>query len=271
MPSKTLLCSKTKSRSLLILNPPKWFKDLAGAWIFYTILPSWPWLKPNFNQIARFAPLLGLIVGALQSLLWITLSKFGWPKESLALITIAFGIWVTGGIHIDGLIDTSDGLGAGQEKCVEAMKDSRIGASGAISILLVILLQVASLIKLGNLSPFLLPIVNFWGRCSPFWAISKFRYLHNDVSSSFHKDNWEGWNDLKPSIFIMVILFAIIKTIRIHPSISRLIFLSIPIGIITSISIAQIIGNRLRGHSGDSYGASVVLTETAILLTFAII
>ncbi len=258
-------------RRLLILKPPKWLKDLAGAWIFYSILPGWPWPNPNFNRIARFAPVIGLVIGVLQGILWLALAQLGWSTESLALLVIACGNWLTGGIHIDGLIDTADGLGAGKEKCHEAMKDSRIGASGASGILLVTLIQYASLIKLNSLVPFLLPVINFWARCSPFWAISNFKYLHTEQSSSFHKERWEGWNDLQPSILIMTILIITITIFINDLTISKAIMTLIPIGVITSISVSHIIGRKLGGHSGDSYGASVVITETIILFILAII
>ena len=40
---------------------PPWLRDLAGAWIFYSVLPAWPGLKPRFERIARFAPWIGAL------------------------------------------------------------------------------------------------------------------------------------------------------------------------------------------------------------------
>ena len=47
---------------------PAWLRDLAGAWIFYSVLPAWPWPKPRFQRIARFAPWVGAVLGLLQYL-----------------------------------------------------------------------------------------------------------------------------------------------------------------------------------------------------------
>ena len=111
---------------------PPWLSDLAGAWIFYTVLPAWPWPQPSFQRIARFAPWMGLLIGALQGLLWIGLSRLAWPPAACALCVVALGIQLSGGLHHDGLIDTADGLGAPAERRLEAMEDSRVGASGCL-------------------------------------------------------------------------------------------------------------------------------------------
>ena len=114
-----------------------WLSDLAGAWIFYTVLPAWPWPQPSFQRIARFAPWIGLLIGALQGLLWMALSGLGWPPAACALCVVALGIQLSGGLHHDGLIDTADGLGAPAERRLEAMEDSRVGASGVLALSLI--------------------------------------------------------------------------------------------------------------------------------------
>ena len=98
-------------------------------------MPSWPWPKPLFNRIARFAPLIGLLIAILQVLLWLSLSHIGWTKESSILAVLTLGIWLSGGLHLDGLMDTADGLAAGPKKCQAAMQDSRVGASGVLAII----------------------------------------------------------------------------------------------------------------------------------------
>ena len=71
-----------------------------------------------------------MIIGILQSLIWLGLNEMGWSNEAKILCVVAFAAWITGGLHIDGLIDTADGIAAGKEKCLIAMRDSTIGASG---------------------------------------------------------------------------------------------------------------------------------------------
>ncbi len=252
---------------LLNRRTPTWLRDLNGAWIFYTLLPGCPWPRPTFQRIARFAPLIGIFIGTIQSSLWIYLTQFDWPKESLALLTISAGALITGGIHLDGLMDTADGIGAGRKKCFEAMEDSRVGASALQALLIIICIQVAAIIKLGSSAPIAFPIALFWARCAPLWAIEKFPYIKKDGSAAFHRMHWKGLSDLQPALAILVITFLFLMlTNKQIP-----LMIGIGIGIVPALAIPELIGRYLKGHSGDSYGASLVLVETIMLLLLSMI
>ena len=112
--------------------------------MFYTVLPQWPIIKPRFKRIARFSPFIGVLIGFVQSSSWLLLKHLNWPNISVALISIAINILITGGLHFDGLMDTADGIGAGPSKRIEAMKDSRVGAIGVQSLVIILILQLAS-------------------------------------------------------------------------------------------------------------------------------
>ena len=250
-----------------------WLNDLAGAWVFYTILPQWPLIKPKFTRIARFAPLIGILIGFLQSIAWLLLKYFNWPNISLALISIAINILITGGLHIDGLMDTADGIGAGPSKQIEAMKDSRVGSIGVQSLVIILILQIAAIVRLDFIVLFAFPLAGFWGRVSQIFAIENYEYLLQKKSKSFHHQNWKGiHNEIRPSLIIIligVILFLIFTNLNI----SNVFLLSFSIlsGLVTSILIPNLINKFLGGHSGDSYGASLVITETCYLLILGII
>ena len=63
-------------------------RDLAGAWIFYTVLPGWPWIRPRFKRIARFAPLIGLT-----GLAALAFARPQMPPAAFACIGFAFVAW----------------------------------------------------------------------------------------------------------------------------------------------------------------------------------
>jgi len=89
---------------------PAWLRDLAGAWIFYSVLPAWPGIAPRFERIARFAPCIGLVLAfrdssrlagaygiavtatmAITSILYylVTRRNWGWPIwKSLPLLAL---------------------------------------------------------------------------------------------------------------------------------------------------------------------------------------
>ena len=110
-------------------------------------VPAWVGHAPG--QLAgavRYFPAIGLIVGASgAAVMW--LAALVWPAPLPAILSTAVTILMTGAIHEDGLADTSDGLGGGatRERALEIMKDPRIGVFGAIALILMLLLKIATL------------------------------------------------------------------------------------------------------------------------------
>ena len=241
--------------------------------MFYTILPQWPLIQPGFKRIARFAPLIGIFIGFLQSFAWLVLRYFNWPNISAALISIGISILITGGLHIDGLMDTADGIGAGPSKRIEAMKDSRVGAIGVQSLVIILMLQIAAIVKLDFYAPFAFPLAAFWGRISQIFAIGNYEYIFKNESGSFHKKYWKGIaNEIIPSFIIIclgIILFIFLRNLNLSNLLLLLYF--ILSGLISSILIPYFINKSLGGHNGDSYGAVSVITETINLLILSII
>ena len=258
---------------VVILILKNWLEDLAGAWVFYTILPQWPLIKPRFKRIARFAPFIGVLIGFLQSLIWILLIHFDWPNTSVVLISIGISILITGGLHLDGLMDTADGIGAGPSKGLQAMKDSRVGAIGVQSLAIILILQIAVILKLDSFAPYAFPLAGFWGRVSQIFAIGNYEYLFKKESLSIHKKYWKGIStELKPSlilIFLGIIFFIFSTNMNIYSTFLLVFFIAS--GITTSLLVPFLIYKPLGGHSGDTYGASLVITETIILLILSII
>ena len=241
--------------------------------MFYTILPQWPLIKPRFKRIARFAPLIGLLIGFLQSISWLLLRHFNWPNTSIALISIVIGIVITGGLHLDGLMDTADGIAAGPSKRIAAMKDSRVGAIGVQSLVIILILQLAAIIKLGFFAPFAFPLAAFWGRISQIFAIGNYEYIFKKELGSIHQKHWKGISkEIRPSLIIICLgIIFFLFLIKINLSNSLLLIYCLLSGLITSILIPYFLNKSLGGHSGDSYGAALVLTETTNLLLLSII
>ena len=209
----------------------------------------------------------------MQSFSWLLLTHFNWPISSVALISIAISIFITGGLHIDGLMDTADGIGAGPSKRLEAMKDSRVGAIGVQSLVIILILQIAAILKLGFFAPFAFPLAAFWGRLSQIFAIENYEYIFNKESNSIHHQHWGGLSkEIRPSLIIIslgIILFLFLTNLNI--SSAFLLIYCILSGLISSVSIPNLLNKSLGGHSGDSYGASLVITETTNLLLLSII
>ncbi|MFF8590196.1 adenosylcobinamide-GDP ribazoletransferase [Streptomyces sp. NPDC015220] len=93
------------------------------------------------------APLAGLVVGAAAAAVGLLLLCCGAGPLLAAVATAAVPAVLTRGLHLDGLADTADGLGSGKpaEDALRIMKQSDIGPFGVISIVFVLLAQVAAL------------------------------------------------------------------------------------------------------------------------------
>lgn len=94
----------------------------------------------------------------------------------VAVLGTALTVWMTGGFHEDGLADLTDGLGGShrRERALEIMKDSRIGAFGAMALVLALLTKVSLLALIGSVSPFWL----VWGLFSGHVVSRTFPLLH---------------------------------------------------------------------------------------------
>ena len=89
-----------------------WVKSLIIAFSMYSKIPM-PHLnleEKDMRYVMGFFPLVGLVLGACQ-FIWYKLSAFlGVPNVSRALIFLVLPVIVTGGIHVDGYMDTSDAI-----------------------------------------------------------------------------------------------------------------------------------------------------------------
>lgn len=113
-------------------------------------VPRWVGYDPAWlNHCVRPFPLVGAMVGGFGALVWWGAS-LAWPPVVAVLLSMAATIWLTGGFHEDGLTDTIDALGGtvSRDKALVIMKDSRIGAYGAMGLFLVLGLKAATLVAL---------------------------------------------------------------------------------------------------------------------------
>ena len=128
---------------------------------FFTRIPvtgrlaDWVGFSPAMLRAsAAYFPAVGVVVGGLVVLLTAALMHY-LPASYAPLVAAALGtvwsVWLTGAFHEDGLADVADGLGGSydRERALIIMKDSRVGAFGAIAVVLALLSKVALLALLG--------------------------------------------------------------------------------------------------------------------------
>jgi adenosylcobinamide-GDP ribazoletransferase len=116
---------------------------------FFTRLPipAWVGFEASWLQHAsRYFPLVGCVVAAIAAAVYCA-AALVLPAPVAAVLSTAASIWITGAFHEDGFADTCDGLGGGmtKERALEIMKDSRVGAYGAIGIVSLLATRLSAL------------------------------------------------------------------------------------------------------------------------------
>jgi len=150
-------------------------KRFLAAFCFLTAIPlprrlrNWAQSEGAHEASAVFFPLIGAVLGTIAMGVSAALGRL-FPRPVTAFLVVLVLLALCGGLHADGLADTADGFlsSRARDGVLEIMKDSRIGAMGAIALVLVLGLKVAALVSLPraelvSIAAFLMPVC---GRCA---------------------------------------------------------------------------------------------------------
>lgn len=120
----------------------------------------------TIGRSQRWFPLVGLIIGSLLLALTLLCRNFLAPQICAACVLLVHFL-ITGGFHLDGLADTTDGMMSGRqekEKIFSIMKDSYLGSMGATSLILLLLLKFSAITIIIGKLPAALAIFPVCGR-----------------------------------------------------------------------------------------------------------
>ncbi len=97
-------------------------------------MPKVEWTKENMKYVMCFFPLIGVVIGGVVSLWGYFSHSLLMSQVFLTIVMILIPLIITGGIHMDGLLDTADALSSyqTQEKKLEILKDPHAGAFAVI-------------------------------------------------------------------------------------------------------------------------------------------
>lgn len=225
-----------------------WNQCLA-ALTFYTCLPIPTSANLEFRGIARLAPLVGLIVGGLVGMIDISLAYVGVPILTRSAIDITVWLAITGGLHLDGAMDTADGLAVmSPDRRLEVMADSATGAFGAMTAVIVLMLKTVALSEIETDRVWILMTVAGWGRWGQLVAIAKYPYLKPTGKGAFHKESIRSLWEAVPTLIILIGL-----SWRVHPILMG--------GSAIAVLVGAWFNRKLGGQTGDTYGAIVEWTE----------
>ena len=236
-------------------------KEFLLALQFLTIFPvSLKSVKEN--ALARsmiYFPLVGAILG--WSVGWLNNIFSSWGFNHLAISVIIFAVLTvfTGGLHLDGLSDTFDGLGCrdDKEKILSVMRDPSTGAFGVVAVVFTLLLKVSFFYSISLISKSAVLIL----------MCATSRYAMVLMAGLFPYARAEG----KAKAFIDgVNLKIMILSGMITVSIAFLMFrwtglLILAIALFVSYCFARFTAKKINGITGDVLGAVNELSEIVVL------
>jgi adenosylcobinamide-GDP ribazoletransferase len=231
---------------------------------FLTIFPI-PHYKPKvekWGESLSYFPLVGLVLGGILFGFHYGLS-FIVPDavESVLLITIL--VIMTGAHHIDGMVDTFDGVVAGKsrEQRLAIMSDSKVGTFGIVSAVLLLTLKYVSLPSVPAMLPALLlmPALSRWTMVA---ALFFFPYAKNTGTGTPFKQGARWYRLVIATIIAMAISYLLLNWQGLVVMAALLLIVS---------GIALYFRSLFGGLTGDNYGAINELAEVLVLLLLIVI
>lgn len=235
-------------------------RRLILAFQFLTRLPT-PQVRDfrddDLTHSAVYHPLVGIVIGLLLALVLWRLGDRPWLAAVLAL---ALWTWVTGALHLDGLSDLADAMGAAHrdpERFMTVLKDPHVGAFGAVTLILQLLLKLVLLAELaGSMWWAGIVLLPAWARWGTLWWSRRLPPIQQ--TGMAERFSWKL--DMR-AVWLWALALAT---------------LSLPVAppLLVALALVPLVGvywkRRLGGVSGDCLGASIEAMETMLLLALVL-
>lgn len=236
------------------------------AWTLLSRIPLprrlWPSEMPAGNRILPLAPLSGGLLGLLVAIEVSVVGSLGLDQPGTIWTGVFFYSVMGWSLHLDGWGDLWDGVGSGrqEEELRSVMKDSRLGAYGAVGLILAFGLwtSLAGTVRPDRL-PAALIVSAACGRFACCTAAYKGRYPWESGMGKGMVDTFNGY-DLFVS-FLAFFVFMPIAPVRWSFSAAA--------AIMIGFGMAGWMNSRLGGVNGDVLGAAAVAAEIASLAVFS--
>ena len=239
--------------------------SLLAAFQFLTLLP----IKRSFNaeQIGRstvFFPIVGIVIGLVLAGVNYLLILILPPSVVNVLLVAALAV-SSGGLHLDGLADTFDGIAGHRtpEQRLEIMRDSRIGGFGAIGLGLFLIVEYVSLNSIpDSLKLYVLILAPALSRWAMVYAIFAYPYARPAGLGRAFKDT-VNWRHLAIATLVTALIAGVLFQV------AGVIVMAECWVIITLI--ATYLKHQLKGLTGDTYGAINEMTTISVFILISML
>ncbi|MDP5008260.1 MAG: adenosylcobinamide-GDP ribazoletransferase [Glaciimonas sp.] len=235
---------------------------------FFTRLPipRWVGFEPDWlHHASRYFPLVGIVVAAMSATVY-ALTAWLFPSSIAIVLATVASIYITGAFHEDGFADMCDGFGGSQTpaRVLEIMKDSRIGAYGAIGI--------GGMLALKCLTLALLPptmviaalfVAHPLSRLAATTLIWRMEYARAEGKAKplAQKMSNAEWLIAAVTALLPIVLFGANGYLSWYALVSGIVATAI-----ATAWLAQKFIHRIGGYTGDCLGAVQQVTEVIFYL-----
>lgn len=229
---------------------------------FLTTIPLPWWREVSPEELGRstgYFPVVGIIVGLiLVGLNW--LLRLFLPLPVVNVLLVVSLVVISGALHLDGFVDTCDGIGGHKtpEERWAVMDDSRAGGFGIIGVSCLLLVKYVSLNSVPQTllmaTLVLMPMISRWAMV---YALFAYPYAKpSGLGRAFKQGTGWQW-------FLMATLITLVVTIVL----AQMRGLAVMLGIwIIVIATAAYLKRKFSGLTGDTYGAINEVAEVCVLI-----
>lgn len=254
------------------------------ALMFYTRIPCPKNIDHDpvyLNKSSRYFPLIGWIIGGICFIIYY-LSNLLFGNEIAIILSTIAGILTTGAFHEDGFADVCDGFGGGwtKAKILIIMKDSAIGAYGAIGLILNFLLKFAALStlmiqsKIFNFTtqnPQLITILLFLSahslsRLAAISIVFTHEYSRDDATSKSKPIAQSfTWREVVGASFFGLVPLVFLLLLQ-----WQFLFVLVPV-FAARFFLARYFQKWIDGYTGDCLGATQQVCEVIFYLSIIVL
>ncbi|MBR2179996.1 MAG: adenosylcobinamide-GDP ribazoletransferase [Selenomonadaceae bacterium] len=238
-----------------------------------SIVKQTVWTEESFGKSVKYFPAVGAVLGLVYVIIAeiLNLLTGGTFQMLTAAVILMLMVILTGGIHCDGFMDTMDGLFSGRdrERMLEIMKDSRVGAFGVVSFVMLSILEFAVLSELSRTSILMLivaiysaPII---GRLMMVIMIGCFPYARPEGMGKAFAEYTTRSTIILAIVEALILLSPLILLFAVTV---KALLSSLIIALIFTLYFGRFATKKVGGVTGDIYGAVELISEALVLLSF---
>lgn len=198
-------------------------------------------------------PFVGLVIGFFLAIITFIPTL---PNTHKAILIVLTYLWVSGGIHLDGLADSADGLlsGRSKERILDIMKDSRIGSFGVIGLILYFLVFFVSAQSIGFKWLWLMPFV---GKSYGLIIAGFNRYAREEQGMGFiFMHHLHAKHSISVTLINLVVCFLVLQWSGLIAWTASFVLLSL---------VSRDVKKKIGGHTGDTIGLIIEIGQMSFI------